>query len=142
MLNRRRGPRFSGGGHRLDWATTFPFPGLKEWPEAKGIEGYQPSRGDVTIGNDVWIGYGVTILSGVTVGDGAVLGAGAVMTRDVEPYAIVAGNPALAIGKRFDEETIRRLLALAWWDWPVEKVRANMRALCSGDLELLLEGVS
>jgi len=89
-----------------------------------------------------WSGYGVTILSGVTVGDGAVLGAGAVMTRDVEPYAIVAGNPALAIGKRFDEETIRRLLALAWWDWPVEKVRANMRALCSGDLELLLEGVS
>jgi len=132
---------FLAGGHRLDWATTYPFPGFEErWPEAKGIEGYQPSKGDVTIGNDVWIGYGVTILSGVTVGDGAVLAARAVVSRDVEPYTVVAGNPAEEIATRFDDETVARLLALAWWDWPEEKIRANMRALCSADLDRLLQG--
>lgn len=83
------------------------------------------------IGNDVWIGYRATILSGVKIGDGAVVGAMAVVTKDVEPYCIVAGNPARTIGKRFDDDTIRKLLEIKWWDWPIEKINANLEVICS-----------
>ncbi len=77
----------------------------------------------VTIGNDVWIGDGVFILPGVNVGDGAIIGANAVVTRDVEPYSIVAGAPAREIRKRFDDETISKFLELKWWDWPEETLK-------------------
>ena len=78
----------------------------------------------VRIGNDVWIGEGVFIASGVQIGDGAVIGAHAVVTRDVAPYAVVAGVPAKELRRRFDEETIRRLLASRWWELPDERLRA------------------
>ena len=69
----------------------------------------------MTIGNDVWIGTSVTIMSGITVGDGAVLANNSVITKDVEPYSIVGGNPFKTIKKRFDDETISQLLELKWW---------------------------
>ena len=129
-----------GGNHRTDWITTYPFPALAEdWPEAKGIKGHPQSKGDVLIGNDVWIGYGATILSGVRIADGAAIGARSVVVRDVEPYAIVAGNPAAAIGKRFDESVVEALLKLRWWDWPPEKIRRHVRLLCSERIDDLLK---
>ena len=76
----------------------------------------------VTIGNDVWIGHGAVVLPGVTIGNGAVVGANAVVTRDVAPYTIVGGAPARAIRPRFAEDIARRLAALAWWDWPLERL--------------------
>jgi tetrahydrodipicolinate N-succinyltransferase len=79
------------------------------------------------------------ILSGVTIGDGAVIGAGSVVTRDVQPYAIVAGNPARLIGKRFDDETIRKLLEIRWWDWPKRKIRQNLQVICSHNISKILE---
>lgn len=75
------------------------------------------------IGNDVWIGSDVLIMGGINVGDGAVLAAGAVVTKDVPPYAIVGGVPAKVIRYRFDEETIKELLELKWWDMPDEKIK-------------------
>lgn len=69
------------------------------------------------IGNDVWIGFGVTILNGVSIGDGAVIAAGSVVTKDVEPYTIVAGTPARPIKKRFSDRLIERLIKLCWWDY-------------------------
>ena len=121
-----------GGNHRPDWVTTYPFSALSnDWPEAENIEGHPATKGDIVIGNDVWIGYGATILSGVTIGDGAVVGAKAVVSKDVSPYAIVVGNPAQEVKKRFDEEMISVLLERRWWDWPEERVRSHMGALLS-----------
>lgn len=124
--------------------TTYPFTASapydfsSDWPRAKGMGGYPLGKGDVMIGNDVWIGYGATILSGVTIGDGAVVAARAVVTRDVEPYAIVAGNPARVVRKRFDDDTIRALLQIRWWDWPVHRIQENVRELATSDLSAIL----
>jgi acetyltransferase-like isoleucine patch superfamily enzyme len=76
----------------------------------------------ITIGNDVFIGMNVTVLDGVTIGDGAVVGAGCVVSKDVPPYAVVVGCPMRIIRYRFPEETVRKLLAIRWWDWPDEKL--------------------
>ncbi|NLN32975.1 MAG: CatB-related O-acetyltransferase [Flavobacteriaceae bacterium] len=77
------------------------------------------------IENDVWIGDNVIILPGVKIGTGAVLGAAAVVTKDVEPYAIVGGNPAKLIRKRFSDDRIKELLDSKWWEWDDEKIKMN-----------------
>lgn len=131
---------YLGGNHRLDRIALYPFSPLDgRWPEAAGLEKPLTTKGDVTIGNDVWIGSDVIILSGVTIGDGAIIGAGSVVTGDVEPFTVVAGNPAKFITKRFSDEVIEKLLEVRWWDWPEEKIRRNTHVLCSGDIEKLLE---
>jgi len=80
----------------------------------------------VTIGHDVWIGHNATVMPGVTIGNGAVVGTGAVVTKDVEPYAIVAGVPAKRIRMRFDGETIAKIERVAWWDWSEETIKARL----------------
>ncbi len=95
---------------------------FREWRMANGV----------TIGHDVWIGHAAIVLPGVTVGNGAVVGAGAVVTRDVAPYTIVAGSPARVLRPRVPPALADRLHALAWWDWPHERLGeavADMRAL-------------
>lgn len=81
---------------------------------------------DVIIGNDVWIGVEATIMSGLTIGDGAVIGAKSAATKNAEPYAIVAGNPARLIRKGFDEETMQKSLEIRWWNWPIARVRDSL----------------
>ncbi|NJB67955.1 chloramphenicol O-acetyltransferase type B [Desulfobaculum xiamenense] len=121
-------------GHRLDWAATFPFHYMPDLAEAR--DGWKPS-GDTVIGNDVWIGTEAIIMPGVHIGDGAVVGSRAVVTKNVEPYAIVGGNPACLIRHRFDEEKRRMLLEIAWWNWDDETIRANLDLLCSGEITAL-----
>ena len=86
----------------------------------------------VMIGHDVWVGHGAVIMPGVSVGHGAVIGAGAVVTRDVEPYAIVAGVPAARVKWRFKKKIRERIIAIGWWDWEHDRLAAvvdDMRKL-------------
>ncbi|MGB3182960.1 MAG: CatB-related O-acetyltransferase [Cyclobacteriaceae bacterium] len=125
----------NGANHLSDALSTYPFAIFGEdWAHA--MEGREyPSKGDTTIGNDVWIGYGATVMPGVTIGDGAIIATKAVVTKDVAPYAVVGGNPAKEIRKRFSDEEISQLLSIRWWDWPIEKITANVQHLAGNDLE-------
>jgi virginiamycin A acetyltransferase len=121
----------NGANHYLGGYSSFPFVMFKShWPEVPFTD---TSKGDTIIGSDVWIGNSVTIMPGVKIGDGAVIGTGSVVTKDVEPYAIVASNPAKLIRKRFDDDTISFLLELKWWDWPIEKIAANVLHIMNAD---------
>jgi acetyltransferase-like isoleucine patch superfamily enzyme len=123
---------FLGGEHRVDWATTYPFNRL--WESGAGISGHPGTKGDVVIGNDVWIGTEAMIMSGVTIGDGAVVAARSMVTKDIEPYAIYGGNPARLIKKRFDEETVRSLLEIEWWNFSDDKIETLLPLMLSTDL--------
>jgi len=115
---------FLGGNHRIDWITTFPFGHIfQEELGGQDIIGHPATKGDVIIGNDVWIGSGATILSGINIGDGAVISANATVVKNVQPYQIVAGNPATLIRKRFDDEIIELLLMLRWWDLEILEIK-------------------
>ncbi len=128
---------FNSANHALGSLSTYPFPiFFEEWGlPVEDIPRAWDNKGDIVVGNDVWIGYEAVILAGVTIGDGAVVGARAVVTKDVPPYAIVGGVPAKPIRKRFSDGVIQRLLALKWWDWPVERIAANLEAIQSGDIQ-------
>jgi virginiamycin A acetyltransferase len=132
------GARFitASANHAMDGLTTFPFPAF----DPATIDGYKASFGglqDTVIGHDIWIGHGALILPGVRVGSGAIIGAGAVVTRDVQPYTIVAGNPARLVRPRFESRIAETLLALAWWDWPLDRIRAAVPALLAPDVAAL-----
>lgn len=135
------GVRFvmNGANHAMDGFSTYPFNIFGQGWE----QGFDPAswssgyRGDTVIGNDVWIGMDATIMPGVTVGDGAIVAACSVVTSDVPPYAIAAGNPARVLRTRYDQATVERLLAIAWWDWPAERISRNLDAIRGKDIEAL-----
>nr|WP_314258248.1 type B chloramphenicol O-acetyltransferase [uncultured Devosia sp.] len=124
-------------GHRNDWISTFPFAYYPDSPEFAGAMDAYQSSGDTVIGSDVWIGSEAIIMPGVQIGHGAVIGTRALVTRDVEPYAIVGGNPAKLIRKRFDEISIGKLLEMAWWDWQQERLTQAMELMTSADVDAL-----
>jgi chloramphenicol O-acetyltransferase type B len=119
-----------GGHHHTDWISSYPFSAFLEGVEPVPDTGF--SKGNVIIGSDVWLCANAVILSGVTIGHGAVVANSAVVTKDVEPYSVVGGNPAKHIGYRFNEGTRQRLLASAWWDWDESEVR-KIYSLLSSD---------
>lgn len=132
---------FNSANHTLTSLSTYTFPlFFEEWDlEKKNVTKAWDNKGNIIIGNDVWIGYDAIILSGVTIGDGAIIGARAVVTKDVPPYTIVGGVPAKAIRKRFDEKTIKSLLNLKWWDWPEERIAANIQRIQRGRISEFTE---
>ena len=83
----------------------------------------------IIIGNEVWIGEGATIVGGAKIGSGAIIGSNSVVTGYIPPYAVAVGNPARVVKYRFDEETIKKLLAIKWWNWDVDKVCANVHKM-------------
>ncbi|SFD25028.1 CatB-related O-acetyltransferase [Tropicimonas isoalkanivorans] len=129
----------NGGTHAMGGFSTFPFNIFGGGWE----QGFDPStwtaenRGDTVIGPDVWIGTEARLMPGVTIGAGAIVAAGSVVTRDVRPYAVVGGNPARELRRRFDDKTVERLLAVAWWDWPVERIDRNLNAIRGADIAAL-----
>lgn len=128
------------GSHPLDWISTSPvFYGNHNLFGVNFSEEPYDEFKDTRIGNDVWIGSFSLIKGGITIGDGAVIGMGAVVTKDVGPYEIWAGNPAKLIRKRFDEETIERLLDLKWWNWDDTKI-SSFRTTYDNVKEFLEEG--
>ena len=130
---------FLGGEHRSDWVTTYPFNVL--WEAGKELNGHPKTKGDVNIGNDVWVGSEAVIISGVNIGDGAVLGARTVVARDIPPYAVVVGNPARIIKKRFDDKTIQRLLKVKWWNWQDDRIQKALPLLLNPDMRSFLKAV-
>lgn len=130
---------FTSGNHSLKSLSTYTFPiFFDEWNlDKKDITKAWENKGDIVIGNDVWIGYQAVIMPGVKIGDGAIIGTRAVVTKDVEPYTIVAGVPAKPIRKRFDDKTIEKLLKLRWWDWEKDKIQKNISAIQNGKIDEL-----
>ena len=124
-------------GHRSDWVSTFPFHYMPEVPAFAGARDGFRGAGDTVVGSDVWIGSEAMIMPGIRIGHGAVIGSRALVTKDVEPYTIVGGNPARPLRKRFSEEQIAMLLEMAWWDWPLEQLAEAMPLLCEGDIAAL-----
>ena len=135
------GARFimNGANHAMSGFSTYPFNIFGHgWEEGFDAATWQRElRGDTIIGNDVWIGMEAVILPGVHIGDGAIIAAKSVVSRHVPPYAIVAGNPSTVVKKRFDDRTIEKLLAIAWWNWPMEKIGRNLNAIRGTDISLL-----
>ncbi len=130
---------FTSAHHAMDSLSTYPFPlFFEEWDlPAEQVTAAWDNKGDIVIGHDVWIGYEAVIMAGVHIGNGAIIGARAVVTKDVEPYTIVGGVPARPIRRRFDDQTIRLMEELRWWDLPPAQLRPLLPLLQKGDREAL-----
>ena len=111
----------NGANHLTNALSTYPFAIFRNgWEKAMENKPY-PKKGDINIGNDVWIGYNSTIMPGIRIGDGAIIATNSTITKDVEAYTLVGGNPAIEIRKRFTEKETIKLLEIKWWNWTIEK---------------------
>ena len=129
----------NGANHKLNGFSTYPFQIFGNgWEKVAPQAGKLLYKGDTVIGNDVWIGYKAVMMPGVQVGDGAIVAAKSVVVRDVLPYTIVGGNPAKCVRQRFDDETIRALLKVGWWNWDIEKITRNLEQIVAADIEALI----
>ena len=132
------GVRFitASANHPMQGVSTYPFPifetGLR--PLRQDL----PVLPDTVIGHDVWIAHGAIILPGARIGNGVIVGAGAVVGGTVPDFAVVAGNPARILRMRYTPAEISLLLELAWWDWPLDAVRAALPVLTGGRLKDLV----
>ena len=136
-----RGVKFimNGANHKMSGISTYPFAIFGNgWEAAMPQPGELPFKGDTVIGNDVWIGYDCLIMPGVRIGDGAIIAARSVVTTNVPAYSVVGGNPARRIKERFAPTVVDRLVALAWWDWPIEKITRHLATIVAGDVDALL----
>lgn len=135
--------RINPGNHPMERAAQahFTYRASRYWPDEADEPAFFDRRraSPVAIGHDAWIGHGAVILPGRTVGTGAVVGAGAIVTRDVAPYAIVVGNLARPVRRRFPESVAERLERLAWWDWDHERLRRALPDFRDLPIEAFLE---
>lgn len=117
------GVAIGGGGHDIEGVSSSPLfnKGCNIFGKNFGNKSFQPFK-STEIGHDVWIGNRAIVLQGIKIGNGAVIGAGSVVTKDVEPYDIVAGNPARVIRKRFDSNVIEKLEESQWWYFDDDKL--------------------
>jgi virginiamycin A acetyltransferase len=127
-----------GANHADTGPSTFPF-GIfgAPWAETMDLVLDASSRGDTVVGHDVWLGYEALVLPGIRIGHGAIVAAASVVPSDVPPYAIVAGNPARVIRRRFDDADVERLLRVAWWNWPPRLITEHARTIMAGTPQAL-----
>lgn len=125
----------NGANHQMNSVSTYPFYIFEGWGQEIPPLSKMPLKGDTIVGNDVWIGQNATILPGVHIGDGAIIGLNSVVTKDIEPYTVVAGNPAKVIRKRFDNELIELMLELKWWDKSIEEIKKLIPILSDNNIE-------
>jgi virginiamycin A acetyltransferase len=128
----------NGANHLTKAISSYPFAIFGEdWSNAMDEKKY-PTKGNTLIGNDVWIGYNATIMPGIKIGDGAIIASNSTVTKDIEPYSIVGGNPSKEIKKRFSNKKIEQLLELKWWDWNIEKITKNVQYLTDEHIHKLI----
>jgi virginiamycin A acetyltransferase len=135
-----RGVKFimNGANHKISGISTYPFQIFGNgWERVMPQPGDLPFKGDTVIGNDVWIGYDCLIMPGVKIGNGAIISSRSVVVSDVPPYAIVGGNPAKLIKERFSPEIVAEIEAIAWWDWPIEKISLHLPIIVAADIHAL-----
>lgn len=120
--------------HRTDWFCLYPFMDF--------IDDSYASKGDTHIHDGAWLGMRSMVMPGVTIGEGAVIAANSVVTKDVEPYSVVAGSPAKHVKYRFEPEVIKELLSFKVYDWSAEKFTALKPHLCSPDFEQLKQAIT
>lgn len=124
------------GNHNMKFISSYPFKSIwnQQWRALDNINDHV-SKGKTIIGNDVWIGKSSFIIDGVTIGDGAIIAAGTVVTKDVPPYAVVAGNPGKIVKFRFNPIQIEQLLKIQWWNWDEDKIDDALLLMMSEDID-------
>ncbi|MDJ0695567.1 Vat family streptogramin A O-acetyltransferase [Mastigocoleus sp. MO_188.B34] len=135
-----RGVKFimNGANHKVSGFSTYPFQIFGNgWEKVTPQPHEYPFKGDTVVGNDVWIGYESVIMPGIKIGDGAIIAAKSVVVSDVPPYTVVGGNPAKVIKQRFNDEVIKMLLEIAWWNWNIEKISQNLEKIVAADIDAL-----
>ncbi|MDC7783364.1 Vat family streptogramin A O-acetyltransferase [Priestia megaterium] len=126
----------NGANHRMDGISTYPFNIFGEgWEKHTPMLNQLPFKGDTIIGNDVWVGMDTVNMPGINIGDGAIVAAKSVITKDVESYTIVGGNPAQKIKERFPEQIINKLLEIQWWDLNIEIISDHIDVIVNGEIE-------
>lgn len=135
-----RGVKFimNGANHKLSGISTYPFAIFGNgWEKVIPQPGDLPYKGDTVLGNDVWIGYDALIMPGVKIGNGAIVSSRSVVVADVPAYTVVGGNPAKPIKERFPAHIVATLEAIAWWNWPIEKITQHLAHIVAADIEAL-----
>jgi len=133
---------FLHANHRSDWITTSSQLWGPVTPEIAQMHmdmGHPTCKGNIIIENDVWIGAKSTIMSGVKISNGSIIAAGSTVTKDVPPYAIIAGNPGKIVKYRFTEEQIKKLLLISWWNWDEQKIKDNAMIMWSNNIESFID---
>jgi virginiamycin A acetyltransferase len=131
---------FNGGNHKSNSFANYPFAIFGDlWEHALPVNSSWDNKGDIVIGSDVWIGYDAVIMAGVHIGNGARIATRAVVTKDVKPYEVVGGVPAKTIKSRFDDETVKLLEELKWWDRSADFIKNNLEVLMNNDKAELRE---
>ncbi|MEL7230809.1 MAG: CatB-related O-acetyltransferase [Pseudomonadota bacterium] len=122
--------------HPMHGVSTYPFMVFDQDRFASYVAALPPGR-DTIIGHDCWFGRKTTVLPGARIGNGVIVGAKSVVGGRVPDFAVVAGNPAKTIRHRFRPETVAQLNAIAWWNWPAERIESALPAIEQGDIAAL-----
>ena len=120
--------------HRADWFCLYPFMDV--------IEDAYIGKGDTHIGDGAWLGMRAMVMPGITIGEGAVIAANSVVTKDVEPYSVVAGSPAKRVKYRFEPQVIEALLSFNIYEWTTDKFEAMKPFLCDSNIDKLKQAIA